>query len=112
MTSVNNESSGSTNSQFIAQEVQVDASQSEQVDEMRTTVPQFVSSSLYVGDLSPSVSEAFLHEMLSQAGEVLSVKVCCNVDTGISLGYAYVNYSSVEAGDFISESPFYLLRTK
>ncbi|XP_065775861.1 polyadenylate-binding protein 1-like isoform X2 [Muntiacus reevesi] len=59
---------------------------------MNASGPGYPLASLYVGDLHPDVTEAMLYEKFLPAGPILSIRVCRDVATRRSLGYAYINF--------------------
>jgi len=54
---------------------------------------------LYVGGLSYGTTEDGLHDLFSQAGEVGTVKIITDRDTGRSKGFAFVEMVSDEGAE-------------
>lgn len=67
-------------------------------DAATPATPSTGNVSLYVGELDPSITEAMLFEIFNQIGPVASIRVCRDVITKRSLGYAYINYHNSADG--------------
>jgi len=54
--------------------------------------PQIINASLYVGNLSPQVTQPLLYEIFSALGEVTNCKIITDKVTGESQGYGFVDF--------------------
>nr|GEY75298.1 polyadenylate-binding protein 2-like [Tanacetum cinerariifolium] len=59
---------------------------------------QHVPIALYVGDLETTVTDMQVYDLFVQLGPVVSVRVCRDALTGMSLGYCFVNYDKQQDG--------------
>lgn len=65
---------------------------------MNSSGPTYPLASLYVGDLHHDVTEAMLYQKFSPAGPIMSIRVCRDIITRRSLGYAYINFQQPADG--------------
>ena len=49
--------------------------------------------------LHVDTTEADLHKLFSPYGNLVSIRICRDQITRVSLGYAYVNFSATESGE-------------
>ena len=63
-----------------------------------------MSNKLYVGNLPYTTTEADLQAHFEQSGEVLSVKIINDRDTGRSKGYGFIEMIDEEAADAAIEA--------
>ncbi|TKY84564.1 hypothetical protein EX895_006466 [Sporisorium graminicola] len=77
--------------------------------EQRNNADAANNTSLYVGELDPTVTEAMLFEIFNMIGPVASIRVCRDAVTRRSLGYAYVNFLNAADGERAMEQLNYSL---
>eukprot|EP01138_Halocafeteria_seosinensis_P009584 gb/GECG01009794.1/.p1 GENE.gb/GECG01009794.1/~~gb/GECG01009794.1/.p1 ORF type:complete len:743 (+),score=129.45 gb/GECG01009794.1/:1-2229(+) len=65
------------------------------------------AAALYVGDLNPEVTEPMLYEVFNAVAPVSSIRVCRHSITRQSLGYGFLNFSSVQDAERVIETMNY-----
>lgn len=63
------------------------------------SLSSFGTYPLYIGDLHPDVTETLLYTVFGVCGPISSVRICRDAATQASLGYAYVNLQTKDAGN-------------
>lgn len=58
---------------------------------------------LFIGDLDKNITEDVLKNIFDNFKTLLSVKICVDSETGKSLGYGYLNFSTKEDADTATE---------
>lgn len=58
-----------------------------------------MSKSIYVGNMSYSTQESDLNELFSEYGEVSSVKIISDRDSGRSKGFGFVEMANADDAD-------------
>ncbi|CAM8942318.1 unnamed protein product [Rhodiola kirilowii] len=62
------------------------------------------NKTVWVGDLHPWMDENFLHNCFASTGEIASIKVIRNKQTGLSEGYGFVEFHSHAAAEKVLQS--------
>ncbi|XP_016462241.2 LOW QUALITY PROTEIN: polyadenylate-binding protein RBP47 [Nicotiana tabacum] len=62
------------------------------------------NKTIWIGDLQHWMDETYLHSCFSQSGEVISVKVIRNKQTGQSERYGFVEFNTHEAAEKVLQS--------
>nr|XP_009794615.1 PREDICTED: polyadenylate-binding protein RBP47 isoform X1 [Nicotiana sylvestris] len=83
--------------------------QHQQQQNMQQSPTQIQSSSednktIWIGDLQQWMDESYLHSCFSQAGEVISVKIIRNKQTGQSERYGFVEFNTHAAAEKVLQS--------
>jgi RNA recognition motif-containing protein len=58
-----------------------------------------MSTSIYVGNLPYTLREDYLEELFSQYGEIVSVRVVTDRETGRSKGFGFVEMADKDSAD-------------
>jgi RNA recognition motif-containing protein len=58
---------------------------------------------LYIGDLTENVREVDIYEIFSKYANIHSLKICCDLITGKSLGYGYINFENIIDAEIVLE---------
>lgn len=58
--------------------------------------PKTTDSTLYIGNIHPSIEETALYEMFRQFGDVVSCKLMKDIYSGESRGFAFLTFDKKE----------------
>lgn len=72
--------------------------------QIKTSVSPEDNRTLWVGDLHPWMDESYLYSCFAASGQVSSVKIIRNKQTGQSEGYGFVEHFSHEAAETVLHS--------